>query len=99
MRAPSHSPARERAARAARSLRRVAERVVVAHFVAYPIAFVTAIAAMPLEMYLHLDAMAKLDDDPNVIGMFVVRLVAWPAGGVFLLAHVMVAPWVFGRDE
>jgi len=80
-------------------MRRVVERVVVAHVAAYPIAFLTAIAAMPLTMYLHLSAMAKLEDNPDVIGMYVVRLVAWPAGGVFLLAHLLVAPWVIDRDE
>jgi len=83
---------------AARSLRLLVERLAVAHFVAYPIAFLTAVAAIPLAMYLHLEELERLGD-ANAIGMAAVRLVAWPAGIAFLLAHVSVARWAFGRDE
>jgi hypothetical protein len=81
------------------SLRVVIERLSVAHVVAYPIAFVTAVGAMPLTLVLYFHELEKLSDDMPAVGQFVTYRVLWPAGFVFLLVHATVAPWAFGRDE
>src|SRR5262245_10007642 len=81
------------------ALRVVIERLSVAHIVAYPIGFLTAIAAMPLTIVLSFKELEKISDDMTAVGSFVAHRVLWPAGFVFLLVHASVAPWVLARDE
>jgi hypothetical protein len=68
-------------------------RFVAGHIFAYPLAFVWAIASMPLAMHLHFDKLAPLEGQDQVIGEYVVRLVAWPAGVVFVLLHLCALVW------
>jgi len=54
---------------------------------------------MPLTMHLHLDAMGKLEDDPNVIGMFVSALDLAGRGRAPRHPRAGLAPGWFFRDE
>lgn len=78
--------------------RALAERLAVAHFVGYPLAFVWAVAAIPLTIHLSIGAIDQLDGDMSRIGDLIVRRVAWPAGGAFAAAHVMAIPWLVAAD-
>ncbi len=78
-------------------LRRL-ERYVLAHAIAYPIAFLWAMASIPLAIHLNIRAIDALHDDLPAIGDYVVRKLAWPAGVVFVLPHLLGLPWAFGRD-
>jgi len=81
-----------------RRLFAVFERLAVAHFAAYPIAFLWAAAAIPLTIHLSVHSVDELGGDLDSIGQFVVRRLVWPAGAAFLLAHVMGLLWVLSRD-
>ena len=78
-------------------LRRL-ERYVLAHVAAYPIAFLWAVASIPLAIHLNARALDALNDDLPAVGDLVVRKLAWPAGAVFVLPHLFGIPWAFGRD-
>lgn len=75
----------------------VAERLAVAHFLGYPIAFLWAVAAIPLTIHLHAATLDRLGDIDQV-GQYVVRRLAWPAGIAFALAHTTAIPWLLVRD-
>lgn len=73
------------------------ERLAVSHFAGYPIAFLWAVAAIPLTIHLSariLDQIGDLDQ----IGKFVVRRLAYPAGTAFVLAHATAIPWIVAKD-
>jgi len=74
------------------------ERLAIAHFLGYPIAFVWACASMPLAIHLFIADIEILGGDMPAIGKLVVRIVAWPAGAAFALTHLAVLAWAFGRD-
>ena len=76
------------------------ERYVLAHVAAYPIAFLWAMASIPLAIHLNERALFALDaaGDTRAVGMFVVHRVAWPAGAAFVLPHLFGIPWAFGKD-
>ncbi|MFT3769058.1 MAG: hypothetical protein QM820_26760 [Minicystis sp.] len=76
----------------------VAERVAVAHFAAYPIAFLWAVAAIPLTIHLSIGVLDQLDGDIDRVGHVVVRRLVWPAGTAFVLAHATAIPWLLARD-
>src|SRR5262245_20910657 len=76
----------------------VVERFAVAHFAAYPIAFVWAVAAIPPTIHLSAGALDQFGGDMDLIGRFVVRRLVWPAGAAFLLAHATPLPWILARD-
>lgn len=81
-----------------RSARVIAERVAVAHFVAYPIAFFSAVAAIPLAI-LYLDRRGQVDAaDAGEVGQRVLHAVAWPAGIMFAIVHATVLLWILPRD-
>lgn len=79
-------------------VRRSFERAFLAHLLAYPLAFLTACAAIPLSIHLFITTIDRLGDDLPAIGQYIVRLTAWPAGALFVVAHALAIPWVFGRD-
>jgi hypothetical protein len=81
-----------------RRILRVAERVAVAHFAGYPLAFVWAVAAIPLTIHLSVRDLDALGGDPDAVGHLVVRRLVWPAGAVFALAHGAALPWILARD-
>jgi hypothetical protein len=74
------------------------ERYVLAHVSGYPIAFLWAMAAIPLTIHLSLRDLDALHGDLPAIGQLIVRRLAWPAAFVFALPHVLAIPWAFGRD-
>lgn len=81
-----------------RRIRAVAERIAVAHFVGYPLAFLWAVAAIPLTIHLSAHALDQLGGDMDKVGHFIVRRLAWPAGAAFALAHMAAIPWIVARD-
>ena len=72
-------------------------RFVAGHIFAYPLAFVWAIASMPLAMHLHFDQLAPLEGNDEAIGKYVVRLVLWPAAIVFVLLHLCALVWAIDQ--
>lgn len=81
-----------------RRARAVLEPLAVAHFAGYPLAFVWAVAAIPLTIHLSIGALDALGGDQAAIGRAVVRRLAWPAGAVFLVAHLAAVPWLVATD-
>ncbi|APR80009.1 Hypothetical protein A7982_05356 [Minicystis rosea] len=74
------------------------ERLVVAHVAGYPIAFVWAVAAIPLAIHLSIGTIDQLGGDMDRVGRFIVGRLAWPAGIAFALAHLTALPWILARD-
>lgn len=79
-------------------LRQTIERLAVAHFVAYPIAFLWAVGAIPLTIHLSVHDLDALNGDELAIQKLIVRRLAWPAAAAFATAHVAVAPWLAIED-
>jgi len=75
-----------------------AERLAVAHLASYPLAFLWAVAAIPLTIHLFIHDIGKLDGDMDRIGRLVVGKLIWPAGAAFMTAHALGLPWAIGRD-
>ena len=73
-------------------------RYVIAHVAAYPIAFLWAVASIPLAIHLSVHDLDALHDDMHAIGQLIVRRLAWPAAAAFVLPHAIAVPWAFGRD-
>ena len=78
-------------------LRRAAPRLLLAHALAYPQAFAWAMAAIPLSIVAVPEA-ALSDASVDVVVQIVLRKLAWPAIGVFVVEHVAALPWAFARD-
>lgn len=76
----------------------VAERLAVAHFLGYPIAFLWAVAAIPLTIHLNAAALDAMGNDLDRVGQYVVRRLVWPSGTAFVLAHATAVPWLIARD-
>lgn len=78
-----------------------ASRLFIAHVLAYPLAFVAAVAAMPVAIHLSFETIEALvaehGRDVTIVGHYVVRLVAWPAGLAFALPHLSVIPYALDR--
>ena len=73
-------------------------RYVIAHVAAYPIAFLWAVASIPLAIHLSIHDLDAMHDDMDAIGKLIVRRLAWPAGAAFAIPHAIALPWAFGRD-
>ncbi len=72
-------------------------RFIAAHFIAYPIALIWAVGAIPLVLLtLSHDALYAGAEQASKI--VVVRL-AWPAGISFVLAHLTAIPWAMERGD
>ncbi len=76
---------------------RFAARFAVAHFAGYPLAFLWAMAAIPLTIHLSIGELDALGSD-ELVGALVVHRLAWPAGAAFALAHAVGLPWALARD-
>lgn len=63
-------------------------RFMAGHIFAYPLAFVWAVASMPLVTHLNFDQLEAIASNDKAIGDFVLHKVAWPAGIVFVLLHI-----------
>jgi hypothetical protein len=81
-----------------RPLLRRFERYVLAHVAGYPLAFLWAVAAIPLTIQLSIRDIDALHEDLPAIGQLVVHRVAGPAAVAFVLPHLFALPWAFGRD-
>lgn len=67
-------------------------RVLLAHLVAYPIAFAWAVAAIPLLFPIYEDALIGLYEMQQVAD-FLLAKIAWFAALTFVLTHLAVIPW------
>jgi hypothetical protein len=77
--------------------RRGAPRLLLAHALAYPMAFAWAIAAIPLAIVSVPDALIGDASVENVV-QIVLRKLAWPALGVFVVEHLLAVPWARARE-
>ncbi len=68
-----------------------------AHLTGYPLAFLWAVASIPLAIHVFIRDLEALNDDMPAIGNFVVHRLAWPAGAAFVLPHLLGLPWAFSR--
>ena len=73
-------------------LRAAAPRLLLAHALAYPVAFAWAIAAIPLSIVSLPDAVV-MDGSVDTVVQIVLRKLAWPAFGVFVVEHLAAIPW------
>ncbi len=73
-------------------------RYVVAHVAAYPIAFLWAVASIPIAIHLSIHDLDALHGDMDAIGTLIVGRVALPAGAAFALPHAIALPWAFARE-
>jgi len=71
-------------------------RYLLAHLAAYPLAFLWAVASIPLAIHLSAPELDALHDDLPAIGDLIVRRVAWPAAAAFVLPHLLALSWAFG---
>jgi hypothetical protein len=78
--------------------RRIAEPVASAHFIAYPVAFLWAVAAIPLTIHVSIQKLDALGDEQAAANFIVHRLV-WPAGASFVVTHLFAVPWLLARDR
>lgn len=74
-----------------------AGRFIAGHLFAYPLAFLWAVAAMPLVTHLNFSQLEAIAHDENAIGQFVLHRVAWPAGTVFVLLHIAALFWAIAQ--
>jgi hypothetical protein len=70
----------------------------VAHVLAYPIALLWAVAAIPLTIHLSIHDIDALSGEMEAVGKLVVRRLVWPAAGAAILAHAAGLPWAFTQD-
>jgi hypothetical protein len=78
--------------------RRIAEPVASSHFISYPLAFLWAVAAIPLTIHVSVHRLDALGDD-QAAANFIVHRLAWPAGASFLVTHLFAVPWILARDR
>jgi hypothetical protein len=74
-------------------------RLIAGHFFAYPLAFVWAVASMPLVTHLNIAQLEGLASNDKAVGEFVLHRVAWPAGGVFILLHLAALIWAIAQKH
>lgn len=79
--------------------RRFVERVAVGHFFAYPLAFLWAVASMPIAIHRNAAHLETLADNEEVLGQFIVHIVAWPAGIVAVVSHLCAIGWALSGDN
>src|SRR5579872_4464022 len=72
-------------------------RLLVAHVLAYPVAFAWAVGSIPVvAIAMASSAAAPLDD--HAVAHIVLLRIAWPAILSFVLVHAAGAAWAFARD-
>ncbi len=74
-------------------------RFVAGHLFAYPLAFLWAVASMPLVTHLNFNQLEAIAKDEKAIGDFVLHRVAWPAGIVFALLHLCALIWALAQKH
>ena len=72
--------------------RAAAPRLLIAHGLAYPVAFAWAIAAIPACIVSLPDAVV-MGGSVDAVVQIVLRKLAWPAFGVFVVEHLAAIPW------
>jgi hypothetical protein len=83
---------------APRSASRIVVRLALGHVAAYPLAFLWAVAAIPLTIHVFHGDIDASGGDPAVFARLVVVRLAWPAAAVFLVEHAVAIAWALGRD-
>ncbi len=72
-------------------------RFIAGHLFAYPLAFLWAVASMPVVTHLNFKQLDNIANNDKAIGEFVLHRVAWPAGVVFLLLHIAALIWAIAQ--
>jgi hypothetical protein len=74
-------------------------RLLAGHIFSYPLAFVWAVASMPLVTHLNHAKLETIADNEKAIGDFVLYRVAWPAGIAFVVVHVASVVWALAQKH
>ncbi len=74
-------------------------RFVAGHVFAYPLAFLWAIATMPLVMHLNFNQLEALAHNEKAMSDLILQHVAWPAGAVFALLHLCALVWALAQKH
>lgn len=72
-------------------------RLVVAHFVAYPVAFLWAVASVPILVPLHEETLFRFAEQAEMAA-FLTNEMLLPAAVGFVFAHLVALPWAFAAD-
>lgn len=72
-------------------------RFVAGHVFAYPLAFLWAVATMPIVMHLNFNQLEAMAHDEKALSDHILRHVAWPAGFVFALLHLCALVWALAQ--
>ena len=73
-------------------------RLLVAHFVAYPVGFVWAAASVPALVHLREEALFRIAEEADMAAFLTGKMFG-PAGVGFALAHLVALPWAFAADD
>ncbi len=68
-------------------------RFTAGHIFAIPLAFVWAVATMPLIIYRSFDELLRLEGQDEVIGQFIAWKTLWPGVAVFVLLNICAFIW------
>jgi hypothetical protein len=79
--------------------RRFLERLAVGHFFGYPLAFLWAVASMPVAIHWNHEQLERIGDDQELMGQIILHVVAWPAGVVAVLSHLCAIGWGLSGDD
>lgn len=79
-----------------RRARGVSGRLMLAHLVAYPLAFAWAVACIPPAIALVPERIL-LEQPADAVVAIVLRSLLWPCVAVALVAHGVAIPWSFAR--
>lgn len=72
-------------------------RLLVAHFVAYPVAFLWAAASVPVLVPLYEETLFRFAEQAEMAA-FLTNKMLLPAALGFVLAHAVALPWAFAAD-
>jgi hypothetical protein len=74
-------------------------RCLAGHIFAYPLAFIWAVASMPIVMHLNRMHLEDIAHDEKAMGDFILLRAAWPAGIAFVVMHVAAIVWALAQKH
>lgn len=74
-------------------------RCLAGHIFAYPLAFIWAVASMPIVMHLNRLHLEDIAHDEKAMGDFILLRAAWPAGIAFVAMHVAAIVWALAQKH
>lgn len=68
-------------------------RCLAGHIFAYPLAFIWAVASMPIVIHLNHTHLEDIAHNEKAMGDFILLHAAWPAGIAFVAMHIAAIIW------